>query len=149
MIVNGKEYPFEAPTNKIVMGETIPLTESEINEIVLEWAANYDAMLAQTPTIDYSKRQSNITAMNEYMASFVGSGALTAASFDLFLSDTSSLVTQYLGGGGRLITWIETTNRNGYNASTSGFKTKTAYRGNLVNGVYERAETILAILNNL
>lgn len=99
--------------------------------------------------IDFAKRQMNIQMMNGYMANLVTTSQLTQNNFDLFLSDTAALVQQYLGGGGRLITWIETVSRNGYNATTTGFKTKTAYRGTLNNGVYPRAEAILAILNDL
>ena len=102
-----------------------------------------------TESIDFSKRQSNINQMNLYMDSLRLEGALTQANFDLFLSDTATNVQGYLSGGGRLITWIESVNRNGYNATTTGFKTKTAYRGTLVNGLYPRAEMILSILNNL
>jgi hypothetical protein len=100
-------------------------------------------------TINFSQRQSNINQMNSYMDSLRLEGALTQANFDLFLSDTATNVQVYLSGGGRLITWIETVNRNGYNATTTGFKTKTSYRGTLVNGLYPRAEMILSILNNL
>jgi hypothetical protein len=80
---------------------------------------------------------------------------LTEANFNLFLNDIALLVQGYLGGGSRLITWIETVNRNGYNATTVGFKTKTGYRGTLLSGTagatgeYQRATDILAILNNL
>jgi hypothetical protein len=105
--------------------------------------------LRNTNIINFDKRQGNINQMNSYMDSLRLEGALTQANFDLFLADTSANVQQYLGGGGRLITWIETVNRNGYNATNVGFKTKTAYRGLLVNGVYPRAEMILSILNNL
>jgi hypothetical protein len=93
--------------------------------------------------------------MNDYMASFVLINQLTQANFDLFLSDSASFVQQYLGGGGRLITWIETVNRNGFNATTTGFKTRTGYRGPSSNGVegvngnYIRANTILSFLNDL
>jgi hypothetical protein len=100
-------------------------------------------------TINFSQRQSNINQMNSYMDSLRLEGALTQANFDLFLADTATNVQGYLSGGGRLITWIESVNRNGYNATTIGFKTKTAYRGTLVNGLYPRAEMILSILNNL
>ncbi len=102
-----------------------------------------------TEIINFAKRQSNIQAMNIYMANLVNLGQLSQNNFDVFLSDTVALVQQYLGGNGRLITWIETVSRNGYNATTTGFKTKTAYRGILVGGVYPRAEAILSILNNL
>jgi hypothetical protein len=106
-------------------------------------------------TIDFDRRQSNIQAMNTYMANLVNLGQLSQNNFDVFLSDTVSLVQQYLGGNGRLITWIETTTRNGYDARTSGFKTRGSYRGNTTNGVtgalgsYPRADDIVNILNNL
>jgi hypothetical protein len=100
-------------------------------------------------SIDFMKRQHNVNQMNSYMDSLRIAGSLTQNNFDLFLADTAINVQQYLGGGGRLITWIETVNRNGYNATTIGFKTKTAYRGSLVDGLYPRAEDILAILNDL
>jgi hypothetical protein len=103
----------------------------------------------QSSGIDFDKRQSNINQMNSYMDSLRLEGALTQANFDLFLADIATNIQGYLNGGSRLITWIETVNRNGYNASTIGFKTKTAYRGTLVNGLYPRAEMILSILNNL
>lgn len=94
--------------------------------------------------VNFVKRNVNIQRMNSYMAV-----QLTQSSFDLFLSDTSTHVTGYLNGGSRLITWVETVNRNGYNATSVGFKTKASYRGTPVEGVYERAEAILAILNDL
>lgn len=100
-------------------------------------------------SIDFVKRQSNVNQMNSYMDSLRVEGLITQANFDLFLADTATNVQGYLSGGSRLITWIETVNRNGYNATTIGFKTKTAYRGTLVNGLYPRAEMILSILNNL
>ena len=105
--------------------------------------------LKNVNVIDFDKRQLNINQMNSYMDSLRLEGELTQANFDLFLADTSTNIQGYLSGGSRLITWIETVNRNGYNATTTGFKTKTAYRGALVNGVYPRAEMILSILNDL
>ena len=117
-------------------------------------ASNFRFKTQTQPQINFERRNTNIQRMNEYMLSFVGNG-LTQANFDLFLSDTSTFVQQYLGGGGRLITWIETVNRNGYNATTLGFKTRTAYRGATSNGVegvngnYVRANTILGFLNDL
>ena len=105
-------------------------------------------------TIDFEKRQSNINQMNSYMDSLRVEGLITQANFDLFLADTATNVQQYLGGGGRLITWVETLSRNGYNATSIGFKTR-AYRGVSTNGqinaagIYPRANDIVNILNNL
>ena len=117
--------------------------------------SNFRLKTQPSQTINFEKRTQNIQLMNDYMASFVLINQLTQANFDLFLSDTSSFIQQYLGGGGRLITWIETVNRNGYNATTVGFKTRTGYRGPSSNGVegvngnYVRVNTILGFLNDL
>jgi hypothetical protein len=118
-------------------------------------AANFRLRVQPMQNINFEKRAENVQRMNEYMISFVTAGQLTQNNFDLFVSDTASFVQQYLSGGGRLITWIETVNRNGYNATTVGFKTKTAYRGETTNGIsgvsgnYPRANTILGFLNDL
>jgi len=103
----------------------------------------------QTIEINFDKRQDNINRMSNYMNGLVQQVLLTQPNLDLFFADIALLVQAYLTGGGRLITWIETVNRNGYNASTIGFKTKTAYRGTLVGSTYQRAEDILLILNDL
>ena len=116
--------------------------------------ANFVLRQQAQPMINFERRQTNIQRMTEYMFSFVTSGQLTQANFDLFLSDTSALVQQYLTGGGRLITWIETVNRNGYDATTAGFKNRI-YKGTPTDGIntrfgnYPRANTILGFLNDL
>jgi len=106
----------------------------------------------QAVVIDEARRRENITEMSEYMAGFIGNG-LTQANYELFLSDTATLQQQYISGSGRLITWIETLNRNGYNASNVGFKTRAAYNGVGVaqpgSANNERANFILGILNDL
>ena len=99
--------------------------------------------------VDFVKRQDNINKMSNYMNNLLQQGQLTQSNLDLFFADVAINVQGYLNGAGRLITWIETVNRNGYNASTIGFKTKTAYRGTLVGSTYQRAEDILLILNDL
>ena len=118
-------------------------------------AANFRLKVQPAQTINFEKRAENVQRMNEYMIGFVTANQLTQNNFDLFVSDTASFVQQYLSGGGRLITWIETVNRNGYNATTVGFKTRAAYRGETTNGIsgasgnYPRANTILGFLNDL
>lgn len=108
-----------------------------------------------TEDIDFVKRQDNINKMSNYMNALVQQGLLTQPNLDLFFADVAINVQGYLNGTGRLITWIETGNRNGYNATTIGFKTKTAYRGASTNGQvgvlgnYPRANDILVILNDL
>jgi hypothetical protein len=113
------------------------------------------ALATAVTGIDFVKRQENVNAMNQYMADLVTAASISQANFDTFLTDTSPLIPQYLGGGSKLITWIETVSRNGYDARTIGFKTKSAYRGVLLSGTagtggqYQRATDILVILNNL
>jgi len=107
------------------------------------------AIIAQIIEVDFLKRQENINLMSNYMLNFVTLGQLTQTNFDLFLADVSALIQGYLNGGGRLITWVETVLRNGYNATTVGFKTRSAYRGTISGSLYPRAEAILAILNSI
>ena len=42
MIINGKEYPFESPTHRMVGNERIELTQEQANQIALDWAFEYD-----------------------------------------------------------------------------------------------------------
>jgi hypothetical protein len=129
------------PTHKLVNGVQVPLSQEEIDALTVQWATPAPI---QDDSINFAQRQYNIQRMNGYMSLQV-----TQSALDVFLSDTATHVQGYLNGGSRLITWIETVSRNGYNATNIGFKTKTAYRGTNINGIYERAETILNILNDL
>lgn len=110
---------------------------------------------APVSAVSFAKRQENVNAMNQYMSDIKDDGGITQPNFELFLSDTAVFIPAYLGGSSRLMTWIETANRNGYNATTIGFKTKTGYRGALLSGTagalgqYQRSIDILAILNDL
>jgi hypothetical protein len=49
MIVNGKEYPFDPPTHRMIGAERVDLNEQEIEEIIQQWAAEYDKQ-----QLDYS-----------------------------------------------------------------------------------------------
>lgn len=128
------------PTHKLVNGVQTPLTQEEIDILTLQWSLPPPII---EDTINFTQRQLNIQRMNGYMALQLSQSAL-----DIFLSDTSTHVQGYLNGGSRLITWIETVSRNGYNG-TNGFKTRGSYSGTPVNGIYERAETILSFLNDI
>lgn len=48
MIVNGKEYPFDPPTHRMVGSQRVDLTEEEINEIVQQWAVEFDKQQEET-----------------------------------------------------------------------------------------------------
>jgi hypothetical protein len=93
--------------------------------------------------INYVKRAENIQKMNKYMLNEVGQNV-----FDVFLSDIVVHSNTYKEGSNRIITWVETLNKPEYSGANSGFKTRS-YKGELINGIYPRAEAILAILNDL
>jgi hypothetical protein len=42
MTINGKEYPFDAPTHRMVGTQRVDLTQEEIELIVQEWADEFD-----------------------------------------------------------------------------------------------------------
>jgi hypothetical protein len=48
MIVNGKEYPFDPPTHRMVGSVRVDLTPEEIETIVQEWAVEYDKQQQET-----------------------------------------------------------------------------------------------------
>jgi hypothetical protein len=48
MIVNGKEYPFDPPTHRMVGAVRVDLTQEEIETIVQEWAVEYDKQQQET-----------------------------------------------------------------------------------------------------
>jgi hypothetical protein len=47
MIVNGKEYPFDSPTHRMIGADRVDLKDQEIEEIVKEWAVEYDKQQAK------------------------------------------------------------------------------------------------------
>jgi hypothetical protein len=74
---------------------------------------------------------------------------LTDLEYINFISDVRNYLTDYVYLSDSLIYWVETTNNQNWGDYTqNGFKTKTQYRGELVDGEYERAEYILNILNS-
>jgi hypothetical protein len=94
--------------------------------------------------IDFETLQAKSEAMYEYMLGQLGQ----TAAFRTFCADVDALNTQYLTGSLALIAFIRTINDTVWgNYSTTGFTTKTTYRGTLVNGVYPRQTAILNILN--
>jgi hypothetical protein len=144
-VVDGHECPEDFSFDKYVY---IPNEDHTFNEDGIQ-------LKAVPIVIDNSKRSINVDKMNSYMQSLVIAGELSQAAFDQFLSETNNNATSYAKGSSRLISWIDTVDAFEYYPSTSGFKTKEAYRGASSNGLegkngnYERANRILAILNDL
>ena len=96
-----------------------------------------------TPPPIPENRQQKIDAITSYMKS-----ELTDAQFRSFISDSRNYLLDYTYYSDSLYYWVETTNSVEWGDYTStGFKTKTTYRGDLVDGLYPRAEYILSILS--
>lgn len=121
------------------------ITTQEVNDCVnpdFQWVKTLPQMEYVPPTIP-ENRQQKVDAITSYMRN-----ELTESVFRQFLSDARSLLTDYIYYSDSLIYWVDTTDNVDWgNYSTTGFKTKTSYRGDLVDGVYPRAEYILSILN--
>lgn len=121
------------------------ITTQEVNDCVnpdFQWVKTLPQMEYVPPTIP-ENRQQKVDAITSYMRN-----QLTESVFRQFLSDARSLLTDYIYYSDSLIYWVDTTDNVDWgNYSTTGFKTKTSYRGDLVDGVYPRAEYILSILN--
>ena len=121
------------------------ITAQEVNNCVnpnFLWVQNL-------PTITFSpaqipeNRQQKTESITSYMKS-----QLTDTEFRTFLSDCRTYLIDYTYYSDSLYYWVETSNSVDWGDYTStGFKTKTTYRGDLVDGVYPRAEHILSILN--
>jgi hypothetical protein len=125
-IIDGYPCPEDFSFDKYVY---IPNEDNTFNE---------DGIQLKPVVVDTTqKRQNNIKAMKTYMK-----GQVSAYYYDMFLNDTASHQLAYIDEGTRLETWIETTTRNDYNATGSGFKTRSY-------GNSERSEHILSILSDL
>jgi len=123
------------------------ITDQEVNGCV-----NPDFMWVQNlPTITYvppvlpENRQEKVDVITSYMRS-----ELTPSQFRTFMTDARNHLLDYIYYSNSLYYWVETTNNTDWgNYSTTGFKTKSTYRGTLIDGVYPRAEYILQILTPL
>lgn len=141
--------------------DNIQFFETGINE---PWLYDYitstpgvfdpNGFVMKQPDVIDLPRDEKIALMNAYMQSLVDSGDLTQSGLDAFLEDTFVASQTFISGSNRLVTWVETTSRDGYNATLTGFKTHAEYRGASEGGlagigaIYPRAEHILSILNS-
>jgi len=106
------------------------------------WVKDLPAM-DFTPAPIPENRQQKVDAVTSYMKS-----QLTDSEFRTFISDSRNYLLDYTFYIDSLYYWVDTSNSVEWGDYTStGFKTKTTYRGDLVDGVYPRAEYILQILN--
>jgi hypothetical protein len=121
------------------------ISEQEVNQCVnpdFIWVKSLPQM-AYTPPPIPENRQQKIDLVTSYMRT-----ELTESEFRQFISDARNYLIDYTYYSDTLYYWVETTNSVEWGDYTStGFKTKTTYRGDLVDGLYPRAEYILQILN--
>jgi hypothetical protein len=121
------------------------ISDQEVNQCVnseFEWVKNLPQMVF-TPSPHPENRQQKVDFVTSYMRS-----ELTESQFRSFISDARNYLIDYTYYSDVLYYWVETTNSVEWGDYTlNGFKTKTTYRGDLVDGVYPRAEYILQILN--
>lgn len=120
------------------------ITGQEVNGCVnpdFLWVQNLPTITFVPPVIP-ENRQQKVEAVTSYMKS-----QLTDTEFRTFLSDSRTYLIDYTFYSDALIYWVETTNNVDWGDFTqNGFKTKS-YKGDLVDGLYTRAEYILQILN--
>ena len=121
------------------------ISEQEVDGCVnpdFQWVKSLPLMTF-TPAPVPENRQQKIDLITAHMRS-----ELTDSEFIQFIQDARNYLIDYTYYSESLYYWVETTNSPEWGDYTStGFKTKTTYRGDLVDGVYPRAEYILSILN--
>ena len=121
------------------------ITGQEVNGCVnpdFLWVQNLPTITFVPPVLP-ENRQQKVEVVTSYMKS-----QLTDSEFRIFLSDCRTYLTDYTFYSDALVYWVATTYSVEWGAFTSnGFQTKTDYRGDLVDGIYPRAEHILSILN--
>lgn len=103
------------------------------------------ALRAVAPELNLDVLQQRSADMYEYMFSQLGN----TTAYRTFCTDTDALNTTYENAGNlALIAFIRSVNDTIWgNYSTTGFTSKTTYRGASVGGVYTRQTAILEILN--
>ena len=120
------------------------ITGQEINSCVnqdFQWVNTLPSM-EYTPPPSPENRQQKVDAVTAYMRS-----QLSDSEFIQFITDSREYLLDYTYYSDTLYYWVETTNNQYWGDFTqNGFKTKS-YKGDLVDGVYPRAEYILSILN--
>ena len=121
------------------------ISGEEVDQCVnpdFKWVTTLPA-LEYIPPLSPENRQQKVDVITSYMRS-----QLTDTEFRTFLSDCRTYLIDYTYYSDSLYYWVETSNNADWGDYTiNGFKTKTTYRGDMVDGLYPRAEYILSILN--
>ena len=120
------------------------ISSQEVSSCVdpdFQWVTTLPAV-EYIPPLSPENRQQKVDTITSYMKS-----QLTDSEFRTFLSDCRTYLIDYTYYSDSLYYWVETSNNADWGDYTSnGLKTKS-YKGDLVDGVYPRAEYILSILN--
>jgi hypothetical protein len=99
--------------------------------------------MTYTPPVIPENRPQKVDLVTSYMKTQVND-----SEYISFLLDSRDLLIDYTFYSDALYYWIATTHSQDWgDFSSTGFKTNPTYRGDLVDGVYPRAEYILSILN--
>ncbi len=121
------------------------ISEQEVNQCVnqeFDWVKTLPQMVF-TPPPSPENRQQKVDVITSYMKSQVND-----SQYISFLLDARDYLIDYTFYSDVLYYWVGTTYSDQWGDFTSnGFQTKTTYRGDLLDGVYPRAEYILSILN--
>ena len=121
------------------------ISQQEVDQCInpqFDWVKTLPGVEYTPPPIP-ENRQQKVDIITSYMKS-----ELTDAQFRSFISDSRNYLLDYTYYSDSLYYWVETTNSVEWgDYTTNGFKTKTTYRGDLVDGLYPRAEYILSILS--
>jgi len=106
-----------------------------------QWVTTLPAM-EYIPPLSPENRQQKVDLITSYMKS-----QLSDSEFRTFLQDARNYLIDYTYYSDAFYYWVETSNNTDWGDFTqNGFKTKS-YKGDLVDGLYPRAEYILNILN--
>jgi hypothetical protein len=120
------------------------ISEQEVSGCVnpdFQWVKTLPSM-EYTPQPSPEDRQLKVNLVTSYMRT-----ELTDSDYKTFIQDARNYLIDYTYYSDELYYWVETTNNQDWGDFTqNGFKTKS-YCGDLVGGVYPRAEYILNILN--
>ncbi len=120
------------------------ITDQEVNGCVnpnFLWVQNLPTITYVPPVIP-ENRQQKIDMVLTYLKS-----EITDSEYKNFIQDARNYLIDYTYYSDAFYYWVETSNNPNWGDFTqNGFKTKS-YCGDLVDGVYPRAEYILNILN--
>lgn len=104
----------------IVWGDTIIDAPDDYSPMTYDFIAGEFIPKVLPPEINLAARRQALEDVGKYVFN-----EFTEAHRNQFSQDIAALSAGYVLGGNRLVTWIQTTQGNGVNYTTSGFRTKT------------------------